>query len=218
MSESLVSAELIRALNLLIHDLRAPLSVAHGYLRLLREHRLTADADRERALAHTSEALGRISRLCADASSLVQSYDTAPPAGTRVPARMLADQVSLALQDRLPAAVQTIPDRGMLRLASLDSVASAMATIVTAVAGVKPQPDRQVTIAAEAEELRVLLGCADDRQRLADGPRQAFDPWRGHGLSIPCACRTVERNGGIVWSVDGRQGVVGLALPLEVPS
>lgn len=218
MSESLVTTELLRALNLFIHDLRAPLSVAHGYLRLLRENRLASDEERERALTHSVEALGRISRLCADASSLVHSYDSAPPAGTRVPARMFAEHVSQALQDRLPASVTGIPDAGMLRLASLDTVAGAAAVIVTAVAGARPKPDRRVTIDTAADELRVRLGADDEQQLLAEGPRHAFDPWRGHGLAIPCACRTVERNGGTVWVVDGRQGVVGLALPLEVSS
>jgi hypothetical protein len=131
---------------------------------------------------------------------------------------MLAEQVSQALADRLPASVDGIPDSGMLRLNSLDTVAGAMAAIVTAVAGARPKPDRLVTIDAAADELRVRLGAADEQQLLADGPRHAFDPWRGHGLAIPCACRTVERNGGSVWIVDGRQGVVGLALPLEVSS
>ncbi|HTM33998.1 MAG TPA: hypothetical protein VL263_21955 [Vicinamibacterales bacterium] len=216
MSESPVTADLFRAFNLLIHDLRAPLSVAHGYLRLLRDDRLTSPEDRDRAFGQTADALGRISRLCADASTLIQSYDAAPPAGTRVPARLLADQVSRAIQERLPASIQAIPDNGMLRLASLDIVAGAMAAIVTAVAGVRPRPDRSVTIDACDEELRVLLGAADDHRLLVEGPRQAFDPWRGHGLAIPCACRTVERNGGTVWAIDGRQGVVGMALPLEV--
>ena len=218
MSESPVTADLLRAFNLLIHDLRGPLSVAHGYLRLLREDRLPSTDDRDRALIQTSDALGRISRLCADASTLIHSYDAAPAAGTRVPARLLADHVSQAVRDRVPASVQAIPDNGMLRLASLDTVAGAMAAIVTAVAGVRPRPDRHVTIDACDEELRVLLGAADDQRLLAERPRQAFDPWRGHGLAIPCACRTVERNGGTVWAIDGRQGVVGLALPLEVSS
>jgi signal transduction histidine kinase len=218
MSDSLVTAELLRAFNLFVHDLRGPLSVAHGYLRLLREQRLDSEAERERALTHAVEALGRISRLCADASSLVHSYESTPPAGTRVSARLLADQVSRAVRERVPASVSGIPDAGMLRLASLDSVAGAMAAIVTAVAGARPRADRMVTIDAAAQELRVRLGAADEQQLLADGPRHAFDPWRGHGLAIPCACRTVERNGGMVWGVDGRQGVVGLALPLEVSS
>jgi signal transduction histidine kinase len=218
MSESPVTADLLRALNLLIHDLRAPLSVAHGYLRLLRDDRLPTPEDRDRAMTQTIDALGRISRLCADASTLVQSYDAAPPVGTRVPARLLADHVSQAVQERVPASVQAIPDGRMLRLASLDAVAGAMAAIGTAVAGVRPRPDRQVTIDASDGELRVLLGAADDQRLLAEWPRQAFDPWRGHGLAIPCACRTVERNGGTVWALDGKQGVVGLALPLEVSS
>lgn len=218
MSDSPVNVELLRAFDLFIHDLRGPLSVAHGYLRLLREQRLPSEEERARAVTQTAEALGRISRLCADASSLVHSYDGAPLAGTRVPAKMLADQLSLAVQGRLPASINGIPETGMLRLASLDSVASAMAAIVTAVAGARPGPDRTVTIDAAALELRVRLGAADEQRLLADGPRHAFDPWRGHGLAIPCACRTLERNGGMVWSVEGRQGVVGLALPLEVSS
>lgn len=218
MSDSLATADLLRAFNLFLHDLRGPLSVAHGYLRLLREQRLTSEEEQGRAIVQTVEALGRISRLCADASSLVHSYEAAPPAGTAVPARTLADQVSRAVQDRLPASVTAIPDAEMLRLVSLDSVAGAMAVIVTAVAAVRPRPDQTVTIDTAARELRVRLGAADEQQLLADGPRQAFDPWQGHGLAIPCACRTVERNGGKVWSVDGRQGVVGLTLPLEVSS
>lgn len=216
MSDSLATADLLRAFNLFIHDLRGPLSVAHGYLRLLREQRLTSEEERGRAIAQTADALGRISRLCADASSLVHSYEAAPPAGTRVPARILAEQVSRAVQERLPASVSGIPDAGMLRLGSLDSVAGAMAVIVTAVAAVRPRPDRTMTIDTAARELRVRVGAADEQQLLAESPRQAFDPWQGHGLAIPCACRTVERNGGMVWSVGGRPGAVGLALPLEV--
>ena len=66
-----------KALNLLIHDLRAPLSVAQGYLRLLHQNRLDSDADRQRALAQTMEALGRISRLCDDAAAYVAGDTTA---------------------------------------------------------------------------------------------------------------------------------------------
>ena len=198
MSESPVTADLFRAFNLLIHDLRAPLSVAHGYLRLLREDRLTLPEDRDRAFDQTADALGRISRLCVDASTLIQSYDAAPRPARASPRGCSPIRSAGRIQERLPASIQAIPDNGMLRLASLDSVAGAMAAIVTAVAGVRPRPDRCVTIDACDEELRVLLGAADDHRLLVEGPRKAFDPWRGHGLAIPCACRTVERNGGTV--------------------
>jgi signal transduction histidine kinase len=70
-----------RALELLIHDVRTPVGVAQGYVRLLREHRLEADEDRERALDRTMEALGRIAQLCTDAGGFV---DRAAAAGGSV--------------------------------------------------------------------------------------------------------------------------------------
>lgn len=53
-----------RALTALLHDIRSPLGVAHGYLRLVREGRLPSDADRLRALDKTRDALGRITEIC----------------------------------------------------------------------------------------------------------------------------------------------------------
>src|SRR5262245_44363406 len=60
-----------KALNLLIHDLRAPLSVAQGYLRLLQQNRLEAEADRQRAITQSMDALGKITRMCDDAAAFV---------------------------------------------------------------------------------------------------------------------------------------------------
>ena len=51
--------ETAKALHLLIHDLRAPLSVAQGYLRLLQQNRLEAETDRQRAMTQSIEALDR---------------------------------------------------------------------------------------------------------------------------------------------------------------
>ena len=65
-----------KALNLLIHDLRAPLSVAQGYLRLLSQNKLEGEADRQRAITQSMEALGRIVRFCDDASSYVAEADS----------------------------------------------------------------------------------------------------------------------------------------------
>lgn len=216
MTEPPINPELIRLVHLLMHDLRAPLGVAHGYLRLLRDRRLTSDADRDKALLAASEALGRITRICADATALVQTFEAEPPPGTPVPARRVAEQVSQALGDRLPASCLSIPDRGAVRIGSVDGVAVAMASIMTTVAGPTPRADRAVAIEAGEHELRVLLGNDDERRRLVEGPRQPLDPWRGYGLALPTACRTLEWNGGQVWVVEGQRGAVGAALPLEV--
>jgi signal transduction histidine kinase len=69
-----------RILQALLHDVRTPLGVAQGYLRLLREQRLETPEERERALSGASEALGRISRLCDEAGRELAARTEAPPA------------------------------------------------------------------------------------------------------------------------------------------
>lgn len=218
MTHSPVDADLIRLVHLLMHDLRAPLGVAHGYLRLLRDQRLTSDADRDKALTAAVEALGRITRICADATVLVQTFETPPSAGTPVPAGRLAAQVSQALAGRLVSSLSPIPEGSAVRIGSVDVVAGAMAALAITVAGPTPRADCSVAIEAGEHELRVLLGSEEERRRLVEGPRLVLDPWRGYGLALPTACRTVERNGGVVWVVEGQRGTVGVALPLEVSS
>jgi len=63
-----------RVLRVLIHDARTPIGVAQGYVRLLREERLQTPEERDRALSRAMDALGRIARLCDDASGFL-----APP-------------------------------------------------------------------------------------------------------------------------------------------
>jgi K+-sensing histidine kinase KdpD len=59
--------EIEKILGRLIHDLRTPLGVAMGYVRLIKDDRLASAEERDRALANTIEALGRIWRLCEEA-------------------------------------------------------------------------------------------------------------------------------------------------------
>ena len=91
--------EFMKALTLLIHDLRAPLSVAGGYLRLLRENRLASDEDRDRAFSGVVEAVKRISRLCDEASDFGSAHDsTVAVSTTLVKAGDLATRVCAVLQ------------------------------------------------------------------------------------------------------------------------
>ena len=87
-----------RVLAVLIHDVRTPLGVAHGYLRLLRGDKLPKPEDRDRALASTQEALAKISRICQDAGLFLEEPPTA--AGGRVPASHLIARVTALLAER----------------------------------------------------------------------------------------------------------------------
>ena len=86
-----------RVLAVLIHDVRTPLGVAHGYLRLVRTDKLPSPEDRDRALAGTQDALAKISRLCQDAGGFLEDPR---PGAVRAPARQLADRVAAVLAER----------------------------------------------------------------------------------------------------------------------
>lgn len=192
-----------RVLNLLIHDLRTPLGVAHGYLRLIREQRLTTPDDRERALASTQQALGRISRLCEDASGfLTEPADVAP---VRASIGLLVGRVTAELrQHGVTMAVPAIADQmTMIVGAGVDRLADAVSTVLRELARSAPDGVRVETSGAE---LRFITAAGS-------GAAQ-FDPWRGHGLAVPLACRLIASVGGRVGG-DG-PGAPAIAFPVEM--
>jgi signal transduction histidine kinase len=208
-----------RVLSLLIHDLRTPLGVAHGYLRLIRADRLPSAEDRDRALAGTQEALARMSRLCQDAGAFL---DDAPPAAGQAPATMLAERVLAALAERgVAVAERDAGDRGPARDdrqvavgISLDRAADAIATLLATRAGRAANAVASVDVTPTA--LRFACGPAADGRTTPvqlDGDERPFDPWQSsQGLSVILAHRLVTTLGGRVWMAGD-----GLALALSMP-
>jgi signal transduction histidine kinase len=208
-----------QALNLLIHDLRAPLSVAQGYLRLLSQNRLETDADRARAITQTMEALGRITRLCEDAAAFVaDEVFTEGPAST-LQLSALAERVSEACAARcspLPFLVEPEKSSASIRLTQLERVVQSVAVILCAVRRSTRDDSVRVSVHGEEKEARFLLGCDEDRAALVSHRAETFDPWRGgHGIALPLACRTVAEAGGRIWTCANGRGAVGIALPEE---
>ena len=207
-----------KALNLLIHDLRAPLSVAQGYLRLLQQNRIEAEADRQRALTQSMEALGRITRLCEEAAAFVaEPSSTSGPIMTMRAAEFI-DQVTDACAARCsPLTFGTDSDlSGAMRSAHLDLLVQSVAVVLCAVRRSTRKESVSVSVLEEEKEARFLLGCDDDRAALVSGSPETFDPWRGgHGIALPLACRTITEAGGRIWTVADGRGAVGIALPEE---
>jgi K+-sensing histidine kinase KdpD len=210
--------ESVKALNLLIHDLRAPLSVAQGYLRLLQQNRLEAEVDRQRAMTQSMEALGRITRLCEDAAAFVaEPASTVGPVLT-VRAAELVDQVTNACAARCsPLTFVVQPElSGTMRSANLDRLVQSVAVVLCAIRRSTREEPVCVSVVGEGKEAQFLLGCDDDRAALVSGSAQTFDPWRGgHGIALPLACRTITEAGGRIWTVADGRGAVGIALPEE---
>jgi signal transduction histidine kinase len=209
-----------KALNLLIHDLRAPLSVAQGYLRLLAQNRLESDADRQRAIAQTMESLGRIGRLCDDAAAYAAggTGETLPTSEVQVAGLMsqVAEACAARCPDTLTFSAEPQPLRGLFRGTQIDRVVQSLAVILCAVRRSTRNASVRVSVHEQQNEARFLLGCDDDRAALVSRPPEAFDPWHGgHGIALPLACRVVTDAGGRTWTYANARGAVGIALPEE---
>jgi signal transduction histidine kinase len=199
-----------RVLSVLIHDLRTPLGVAHGYLRLIRGGKLTAADDCDKALASTQEALARISRLCQDASGFLE--DTPGAAAGRASATELAGRVGSVLADRGIAVDGQSALDGMVGVGtSVDRAADAIATLLAIRAGTVAGA---VAVVQETPgELRFACGPAAANRTMLNGVERPFDPWRAApGLSVVLAHRLVTALGGRVWVAGD-----GLALALSLP-
>src|SRR5215213_7827643 len=57
---------LAQVLNTLAHEIRTPLAVSQGYLKLYLDGRLTNADDTRRAFEQTRQALGTLATLCVD--------------------------------------------------------------------------------------------------------------------------------------------------------
>ncbi len=88
---------LAQVLNTVAHEIRTPLAVSQGYLKLYLDGRLTNADDQRRAFQQTREALGTLATLCNDMSKVSALAETAAPALTaRVSAREFVAHVQKA--------------------------------------------------------------------------------------------------------------------------
>jgi signal transduction histidine kinase len=200
-----------RVLEVLIHDVRTPLGVAQGYVRLLREERLETPEERDRALVKTLDALARIARLCDDASSFL-------PSGRTLPLSSVAAAVLIAGVENFIRETGFVVDRSgadpaaKLRLGpGTERLGEAVGVVLSTVspAGTSPR-------------LRVATGPAELRFTAtpnADGPPEdaaamPFNAWNVRGLAVPAAVHEIVQAGGRVWRADH---ALAVAFPLETP-
>jgi len=201
----------------LVHDLRTPLGVAVGYLRLLRDHRLPEEQDQERALAQTVEALAAMSRLCQEAASFAAGWVAGDEDLVMIPAAQLTAEVAEHLVS--PMAISDIDDHlnGNVKARQGGTTARAVAALlskVLATGGATPSTDIIVRVADA--HLTFLAGAPEQREAMFLGQRQVFDPWRaGPGLAVPVACLEVSQVSGQVFS-DATSTAIAVRLPLEM--
>jgi signal transduction histidine kinase len=201
-----------RALRVLIHDIRTPVGVAQGYLRLLQQERLGSGEVRERAFRHALQALDQLARLADDAERIVDEVEPLPRVAVscqalvdRVCARLPASAVEVTGAAGLPPGVITAPP-------DVDRLAEAIAGVLMSAGDPAAPTPGAVTVGMSEQELWFATGQA------AEGPPsgEPLDPWRMPGLALPAACRTVDQSGGRLWCRAGGAAGVGVAFTFEV--
>jgi len=215
-------------LSLAVHELRTPVTVVSGYLRMLARQQVGPLSERQQKLVEEAErSCGRLSSLVAELGELAN-----------LDARLLPlPQQDVALGPLLEEAVARVDegrDRGVQVALSATPgetivsgdrarLSAALSSLLLAVLreqtgagevavrlGVRESEGRRVAAVAIGRDL--------DPDHLFGASGAVLNEFRGGlGLALPIARRIIDQHGGRVWSAaDGRLlGAVAVLLPLR---
>ena len=208
-----------QVLNTLAHEIRTPLAVSQGYLKLYVDGRLQTPDDQRRALQQTREALGVIAVLCADMSKV----------------GALSEATSAALLERLDAAqlARDVQDSGELAGAIVSGqaptgrvaanapkdVVKAIAVVIKSAFDEAKDAPHHVEFSADGEALIIRAGTAEGVQAVPSSPNGAgaleLNVVRGgKGLSLIWASFVLEQHGIQTWNHQDHKASVGCRIPL----
>ena len=212
---------LAQVLNTLAHEIRTPLAVSQGYLKLYLDGRLTNADDQRRAFQQTREALGTLATLCTDMSKVSALSELASPALTeRVSARDFIARVQKAHE---VAGSEWSGDGGAATIAAQSAIDLVHAVAIVAKAAfdeAREQPHAMRVADGEGgSELTLLAGTPDAIPALAAGPdaadaRQVDFARGGKGMRLIWAAFVLQRHHVQTWTHQGHRAAVGFRFPL----
>jgi hypothetical protein len=216
-----MSVEINDVLHVLAHELRTPVGIAHGYVRLLLEERLTQEADRRRALEQMQKALGRLSELSHESTALAAWYERDHSTRQPVEARALIGHVAQSDYD-FPVTVETsdVPSGAAVATTDEESLCRALTGIVRATARELRGTTCDVVARVVDGQLEMLTGPEELLDALGAGPASpSAGPVAlergGLGLTLVHAAIVLDAHGAQRWTMNGSRQTVGLRLPLE---
>jgi signal transduction histidine kinase len=168
---SAMQPNLAQVLNTLAHEIRTPLAVSQGYLKLYLDGRLTNPDDTRRAFEQTRQALGALATMCVDMGK-VSALSEREARG--VPQRLTADDFIARLRAAGEMASAAWPARGIATTGAIDTsspadLLQAVATVSKAAFDEARDATPEVRIDA-GKDLIVLAGAASALTALQDGP------------------------------------------------
>lgn len=220
-----------RAMSLAVHELRTPVTVVAGYLRmLLREQAGPLSDKQKKMLEEADRSCSRLGALVAEMSDFGKLEG-----GDVTFARQDFDLAGLAVE--LASGLHGGEDRGVRLEAHAEiavkeirvtgdraRIAAAVKTLMQSAVRERVEPgilSVRCSIAGNTPRWAVLAIGDDAAITELEGdalePPRTFDEWRGGlGLALPVARRVIEQHGGAVWCATGpnSRATAALRLPL----
>ena len=218
-----------RALSLAVHELRTPVTVVAGYLRmLLREQAGPLNDKQKKMLEEADRSCGRLTAIVAEMSELGklegqelamarQEFDVCGLSAELASGMHEGQDRGVTLEVRSSAPIMVTGDRTRVAAALKALMHSALrergepGAIVVQCSALPGNPAWAVVAIGDESTLTPLA-------HAAQGAPPEFDEWRGGlGLALPVARRVIEAHGGALWSAgDGTHSRAASALRLPL--
>jgi len=217
-----------RVMSLAVHELRTPVTVVSGYLRMLLREQGGPLTDKQRKMLEEAErSCARIAALVAEMSELgkleagdlplsTQEFDLAPVLSDV--ASSMHEGGDRGIRVELRGANQPLMVSG-----DRARLSAALTSLLHAAVREQGEPGVVVVDCSVVKNDRpwvvVAIGVPQLIAALRDhaGPSRAFDEWIGGlGMALPVARRVVEAHGGALWSADGAPSRAASALRIPL--
>jgi signal transduction histidine kinase len=208
-----------QVLNTLAHEIRTPLAVSQGYLKLYVDGRLSTPHDQQRALNQTREALGVIAVLCADIGKVSALVEAGSPA---LPERLDATRLAADLRDAIELAHATAsggPPAGRIATNAPKDLVKAIAIVIKSAFDEAKHEPHHYEWHADGEALVVRAGTAEGVRALpvtadGDGAAAVNVVRGGKGLTLIWAAFVLEQHGIHTWTHQAHKASMAVRIPL----
>ena len=209
-----------QVLSTLAHELRTPVAVSQGYVKLFLDGRLKTPADVDRAMKQTHDAIAKLAGLCSETGNLASLAESSgPPVKEPVAIADLVEDLKQQQELQNVTWQGDVGSRHAIAAAGRHDLARAVALLAkTVVDDSRGEPVAAAVADGNAGDVRMHIGVSSVLSQLSSGPAAdgaaPFDVVRGgRGLSVVWAAFILANNHVETWQHASERAGVGFRFP-----